>query len=197
MAGWLSIPDTLIDYPVMWTPRDENYYLYKDFNGKKSSLGSLILDTDSFLEPLSTNLIIHGHNNTPANFGGSHEMFGDLDKYEDQAYAKEHPYIYLTTKDCKRKYEVLAVFRSKVFYADEVCFKFYKFFEARTEAEFKDFYDNVKALSVFDTGVEASFGDRFITLSTCAYHTENGRFVVVAKEIETTEIYEPFENKNN
>ena len=50
--------------------------------------------------------------------------------------------------------------------------------------EFDDFYNNIKKLSAYDTGVTAEFGDEFITLSTCAYHTTNGRFVVVGKRIE-------------
>ncbi|MCR5591406.1 MAG: class B sortase [Lachnospiraceae bacterium] len=62
-------------------------------------------------------------------------------------------------------------------------FKYYKFFNAENEEEFNDFYNNIKALSMYDTGVDASYGDEFITLSTCAYHVEDGRFVVVGKRI--------------
>ena len=186
MVGWLKIDDTIVDYPVMWTVRDEDYYLLRDFNGKYSGNGCLILDTDSCMDPLTTNLIIHGHNNP-------HAMFGELDKYKDKEYRDAHPYISLYGKDKERRYEVMAVFKSKVFYVDEICFKYYKFFEADTEEEFNDFYDNVMAMSMYDSGVTASFGDRFLTLSTCSYHVENGRFVVVAKEIESGDEFEPFE----
>ena len=55
--------------------------------------------------------------------------------------------------------------------------------EADTEAEFDDFYDNIMDMALYDTGVKASFGDEFITLSVCAYHVENGRLVVVGKRI--------------
>ncbi|MBR5248331.1 MAG: hypothetical protein IKV27_05250, partial [Lachnospiraceae bacterium] len=72
-------------------------------------------------------------------------------------------------------------------------FKFYNFFQADTEEEFLDFYNNIKALSLYDTGVSASFGDHFITLSTCVYHVTNGRFVVVAKEVESGDTYLPLE----
>ncbi|MBP5152021.1 MAG: class B sortase [Lachnospiraceae bacterium] len=186
MAAWLRIPDTIVDYPVMWTPEDEDFYLLRNFKKKKSGNGCLILDTDSCMEPLTTNLIIHGHNNKGA-------MFGNLSKYEKKEYRDEHPFIYLSGKDYEHAYVVMAAFRSQVFYSTDVCFKFYKFFQADTEEEFKDFYDNVKAMSYYDTGVEASFGDRFLTLSTCSYHTENGRFVVVAKEVEPGDFYEPLD----
>ena len=191
MAAWLKIEGTKIDYPVMWTPRDENYYLYRNFEGKDDNNGCLILDTDSSLDPLTTNLIIHGHNMR------SGAMFGTLTDYEKQDFAKEHNIITLYTKECERRYEVIAVFRSQVYRKTDQVFKFYKFFQADTQEEFDDFYQNIKALSLYDTGVTAEFGDSFITLSTCVYHVEQGRFVVVAKEIETGDWYSTFSETNN
>lgn len=186
MAAWLQIEGTRIDYPVMWTPEDEIYYLYRDFSGQDNKDGCLILDTDSSLNPLTTNLIIHGHNMR------SGSMFGTLTDYEKESYCREHNIIKLYTPECERRYEVLAVFRSQVFKTTYTGFKFYKFFQANTQEEFDDFYNNIKALSLYDTGVEAEFGDHFITLSTCVYHVEQGRFVVVAKEIEPGDSYLPF-----
>ncbi len=177
MAAWLHIPDTNVNYPVMWTPGDETYYLYKHYDGTDNQNGSLLLDTDSSLDPLTTNLIIHGHNMR------SGAMFGNLTDYESQSYYEQHKEMLLYTPDLERTYEVLAVFRSQVFKKKDTVFKFYKFFQADTEEEFNDFYDNIKKLSIYDTGVTAEFGDHFITLSTCVSHVENGRFVVVAKEI--------------
>ena len=72
MAAWLQIPDTNIDYPVMWTPKDETYYLYRAFDGSKNKNGCLLLDDESCVDPLTTNLIIHGHNMK------SGAMFGNL-----------------------------------------------------------------------------------------------------------------------
>ena len=183
MAAWLVVPGTNIDYPVMWTPFDENYYLYKDFNEKENANGCLILDTDSSLNPLTTNLIIHGHNMK------SGAMFGNLTDYEDEDYYNNHKQIILYTRDCQKNYEIIAVFRSQVYKKTDDVFKFYKFFQANTEEEFNDFYDNIKDLSIYDTGVTAEFGDCFLTLSTCVYHVTNGRFVVVAKEVEPGDIY--------
>ena len=187
MAGWLVVPGTVIDYPIMWTPGDENYYLYRDFNKKDNNNGCLILDTDSSLNPLTTNLIIHGHNMK------SGAMFGNLTDYESKEYYQEHKQIILYTEECQRNYEVIAVFRSQVYKKSDDVFKFYKFFEATTEEEFNDFYENIMELSLYDTGVSAEFGDNFITLSTCVYHVTNGRFVVVAKEVEPGDTYLPIE----
>ena len=190
IIGWLSIDGTVIDYPVMQTPDDEEYYLNRGFDKQYSDNGCLIMDTDSNVgvgtkegdylggsDRPSDNLIIHGH--TMKNG----EMFGNLSLYEKEDYAKEHNIIKFDSLYESREYEVIAVFYSQVYYTTDDCFKYYKFFSADNQEEFDDWYDNIKDLSLFDTGVEAKFGDEFITLSVCAYHVENGRLVVVGKRI--------------
>ncbi|MDE5598528.1 MAG: class B sortase, partial [Lachnospiraceae bacterium] len=84
----------------------------------------------------------------------------------------------------KRSYEIIAVFPSQVYKEEDEIFKYYQFYEAENQEEFETFYKNIKELSLYDTGVEASFGDTLLTLSTCAYHVTDGRFVVVAKRVE-------------
>ena len=191
MVAWLCIPDTPIDYPVMWTPADENYYLLRGFDGSSNSNGCLILDTDSCVDPLTTNLIIHGHNMK------SGAMFGTLSDYEKEEFYQDHKTIQLFTEQCLRNYEVIAVFRSQVFKKSDTVFKFYNFFQAATEDEFNDFYSNIKEMSIYDTGVTAEFGDHFLTLSTCSYHVDRGRFVVVAKETESGSDYLPPGSENS
>ncbi len=76
------------------------------------------------------------------------------------------------------------VFRSHVFKAEDVSFKYYQFIDAYSEVEFDSYMKEMAEMSLFDTGVTASYGDQLLTLSTCDYEEENGRFVVVAKRIE-------------
>lgn len=177
MIGWLKISGTEIDYPVMQTMEDEEYYLYRNFFKEKDNNGTLILDTDSDITKTSNNLIIHGHNMK------SGAMFGGLLDFEQEEFAKEHNQIEFCTRDEERKYEIIAVFRSKVYTTEDKVFKYYQFFEAENQEEFDDFYNNIKKLSIFDTGVTAQYGDEFITLSTCVYHTSNGRLVVIGKRL--------------
>jgi len=66
---------------------------------------------------------------------------------------------------------------------EDQVFKYYYFFNAYDEAQFDDWYENIMSLAEYDTGVTAEYGDEFITLSTCSYHVEDGRFVVVGKRI--------------
>jgi sortase B len=90
--------------------------------------------------------------------------------------------IHFDTLYERGEYEIVAVFLSQVYRKSDDIFKYYQFFGADTQAEFDEFYTNIKALALYDTGVSADYGDSFITLSTCAYHTENGRLVVVARK---------------
>ena len=184
MVAWIKIPDTCVDYPVMWTPDDEEYYLRKDFDKKYDKTGTPFLDSESCMYPSSTNLIIYGHNFKDI-------MFHDVLKYEDEEYFKAHPYLYLYGKDYEHVYAVMAAFLSRVYYTTDTCFKYYKLFNAGNEEEFLDFYNNVKELSFYDTGITAGYGDRFVTLSTCSDHLPGGvgRFVLVAKEIEHGDKY--------
>lgn len=187
--GWLRIEDTVIDYPVMQCLEDENYYLSRDFYEEENSNGCLILDNDSNAgvgtkeqeyvngSAPSTNLIIHGHTMK------SGLMFGNLKLYQDKEYGLSHNIICFDSLYEKRTYELIAVFYSKVYYQSDDVFKYYQFFRADTQEEFDDWYNNITNMSLYDTGVVAEFGDEFITLSCCAYHVEDGRFVVVAKRI--------------
>ncbi len=189
-AGWVKIDGTVIDYPVMQTPADEQYYLNRDFDGKYSAYGCIIADTDSVIgsgtaaedytdgtRP-STNIILHGHNMKNGT------MFGGLDKYRDKGYEKSHSIIKFSSLYEDREYEICSVFLSQVYKKNQTdVFKYYQFFNAESEDEFNDFYENIKKLAMYDTGVTASYGDEFITLSVCAYHVDNGRLVVVGKRI--------------
>lgn len=188
-AGWLRIEDTVIDYPVMQCLEDENYYLTRDFFEQENDNGSLLLDNDSHVgvgmkeqeyeggSKPSTNLIIHGHTKKTG------LMFGELDLYQDKEYGLAHNIICFDSLYEKREYELIACFYSQVYYVTDDVFKYYKFFQADTEEEFDDWYNNIKKLSLYDTGVTAEFGDEFITLSCCAYHVKDGRFVVVGRRI--------------
>jgi len=177
LIGWLSIEDMVIDYPVMQCEDDE-YYLHHDFYGNKDKYGCLYVRNMADVDTPDTNFIIYGHNMRDGS------MFGDLDLYQEESFYLEHSMISFDTLYEERTYEIIAVFRSRVYKESEDVFKYYRFYTAGTEEEFDSFYRNVKELSLYDTGVTAEFGDTFLTLSTCAYHVKDGRLAVVAKRVE-------------
>ena len=176
LIGWLKIDDTIIDYPVMQTTNNE-YFLNHNFNQQSDRNGALFLDKDcDVLEP-STNLIIYGHHMKSGN------MFGTLDKYSSEEFYKEHPVIQFDSIYEKGTYEVMYVFRSKIYSEEDVVFKYYQFIDAGSEQEFNSNMQEMASMSLYDTGVTASYGDRLLTLSTCDYYVDDGRFVVVAKRV--------------
>ena len=176
MIGWLKIKGTNIDYPVMQTS-DNEYYLNHNFNQEKDNNGSLFLDCDCVVYPKSTNMIIYGHHMKSGN------MFGNLQKYAKESYYKDHSTISFDTIYEKGTYEVMYVFYSKVYDNDDLVFKYYQFTEANSENEFNYYMEEMKKLSLYDTGVEAKFGDTLLTLSTCDHSQTDGRFAVVAKKV--------------
>ena len=177
MVGWIKIEGTQIDYPVMYTPEDGNFYLHHDFEGKTSRSGVPFIDERCSVGQPGANIIIYGHNMK----NGS--MFGTLDAYKDDAWFQAHPVINYDTLNERGEYEIVAVFQSQVYKKNDDAFKFYNYLGTGTKSEFDDFYDNIKALSLYDTGVEAQFGDTLVTLSTCDYQVDDGRLVIVARQM--------------
>ena len=175
-AGWLTIDGTKIDYPVMQTDNND-YYLSHNYNKENDNNGSLFLDCSCELYPQSTNMIIYGHHMKSGN------MFGNLQKFAKESYYKEHPTISFDTIYEKGTYEIMYVFYSKVYGNDDLVFKYYQFINANSEKEFEYYMSEMEALSLYDTGFTASYGDTLLTLSTCDHSQTDGRFAVVAKRI--------------
>ncbi|MCR5251018.1 MAG: class B sortase [Lachnospiraceae bacterium] len=177
LIGWLKIDDTNIDGPVMQAD-DNEYYLSHNFDRDEDKAGTLFLDSRCDIVRGNDNFIIYGHHLQ------SGRMFSKLGEYESEAYYDKHPYILFDTIYEEGRYQVMYAFRSRVYDADEVVFKYYQFLDAASEEEFYSNLAEMKRLSYYDTGVTAVYGDRLLTLSTCDYNEENGRFVVVAKKIQ-------------
>lgn len=176
LIGWVKIDDTEINYPVMQTVNN-TYYLDHNIEQEYDKNGSIFMDKDCDVLKPSTNLIIYGHHMK------SGKMFGDLDKYSSKSYYEAHPTIQFDTIYEKGTYEIMYVFRSKVYNEDEIVFKYYQFIEANSAEEFYSYMEEMSELSLYDTGVTASYGDRLLTLSTCDSSEPEGRFVVVARRV--------------
>lgn len=177
IIGWLEIEGTTINYPVCQT-NNNDYYLNHNYKKENSSLGSLFLDKDFDLVNGSTNYLIYGHRTTTG------LMFEDLIKYSNEDFYKEHTKIRFTTATEDATYEIISVFYSRVYYKSEKnVFRYYYFVNAKDELEYNDFVTNAKKASIYNIETSASYGDQLLTLSTCEYSQEDGRFAVVAKKI--------------
>lgn len=181
IVGWLEIEGTVLDYPLMHTPDDPEKYLYADFEGNYSKPGTPFMDYRCTLDPPSDNLLLYGHNMKNGT------MFREILSYANKSYWEEHPVIKLTTLYEEREYEVLAAFYDRIYLKSYTGFKFYNFVDAADEAEFENAIAYYKENACYETGVTAEYGDQLITLITCAYHVDNGRFVVVARLVDGAE----------
>ncbi len=174
-VGWISFEDTPLDYPVVQTKDEPEYYLRRSFQKEYSYYGVPFMDYKCDVKT-SDNLIIYGHNMT------NKTMFSAVESYADKEYWQEHRYIKFDTMDEYATYEVVCSFRIDVSNSD---FYFNTYTTFYSESVFNEFMDNAKALATYDTGVTAEYGDKLLTLSTCEYSYEDGRYVVVAKKLET------------
>ncbi len=175
IIGWLEIPNSNISFPVV-QGTDNQYYMTHTYKKENSKDGSIFLDKDYNWDLPSSNLLLYGHNNKNGN------MFQGLLEYKEESYYKEHPTIKFTTVNEDSEYEILSVFLSRVYYKNENdVFRYYYFINAENEEQYNYYIEESKKVSLYDTGKTAKYGDQLLTLSTCEYSQEDGRFVIVAK----------------
>ena len=166
LIGWIKIDGTNINYPVMLG----EYYLKHNFKKQYSDYG-----TPFVIGGITDNTIIYGHNMK------TKTMFYDLTRYSDIEYYKKHKYIEFSTLDSKSTYEIVCVFKT-IAYSNQG-FDYTKYSNFNTPDDFNIFTEKCSNLALYNTEMSVEYGDKLITLSTCEYSRNNGRFVVVAKEV--------------
>ncbi len=177
--GWLTVDGTAIDYPVMYTPKDPQHYLRRNFNGDYDIAGMIFVDGRCSLTPgkVSTNTIIYGHrmkNDT---------MFGPLRYYKDPQFCKEHSTVRFDTLYRPGTYQIFASFLAQAT-SDTSKFVYYDFVQAEDEKDLTDYLANIKKSAIYyDDANAPQYGDEFITLSTCDYYAQDGRLAVMAKRV--------------
>lgn len=176
MIGWIQIEGTSIDYPVMQTPADPNYYLKHDFEKNYTDYGCPFMQADCDALAPSDNLIIYGHNMKDGS------MFANLAKYRNKDFWQNHKTVWFDTELGSYAYEVFAVIHTTVQADDADAFPFYRFVDAASPEEFADYVSACQARALYDTGISAEYGDKLLTLSTCDNITDDGRLLVIANK---------------
>ena len=166
--GWLRISGTKIDYPIMQTKNNPQYYLRRGFDKQYSYLGTPFMDARCDMN-YDNNLIIYGHNMRDG------KMFADILKYQDKTYCQEHNTIYFITPNGVQEFDVVAV--CKVKNDDE----WYGYTCQKDTESFNNLISEIKNKSLYQTNKTVEYGDYFLTLSTCEYSQTNGRLIVIAK----------------
>lgn len=167
VLGWICIPDSPIDYPLLQV-RDNNEYLRRTWDGAPNQAGCIFMECRNSTDLSDFNTLIYGH------YMRNGKMFGSLHSYQEQAYRETHPYVYIVTDEGVRRYEVFAAYE-----ADVVSNTYRLYFE-----------DDVRRQSVLDYYLESSVveselvptvEDHILTLSTCTgTGTYDTRWVVQA-----------------
>lgn len=178
-VGWLHIDNTSVDYPVMFTPDEPEYYLRRAFDKTYSQSGTPFISKDSTID--SDFYIIYGHNMK------NNTMFGTLDYYEKKSFWEETPHISFTTVTEQREYEVFAALETRVLYQDETGYRYYFQVGDLTEEAFNELIGWFKQNALYDTGITLEYGEQIVVLSTCSYHTDNGRFIIAARRTDNAE----------
>lgn len=182
MYGRIKIEGTNIDYPVMFTPEEPNFYSDKNWEKEQCyrKVGTSIW-IDGRTTEESENIIIYGHNSE------TYVMFRTLMDYKDPQYYEEHKYITFDTLYEEGTYEIISVAKAVVYYEKEPPegeYLYYEHIELNSKEEFDAYIQNAKENAYYDIEVTAEYGDKLITLSTCDYWTQNARLIIVAKKID-------------
>ena len=167
--GWIFIEGTRVDYPVMFTPNEEQKYLRKSFSGEYSISGTPFLNDNGGID--FDHLIIYGHNMKNGT------MFSDLEEYLNVDFYNEHSVIEFETAKGLKLYEVFAVVQLKK--TDD----WYAFTNADNDVVYNGIVGDIKARSSIETDVIPKAGQQILTLSTCYGPSDDDRLIVVAAEM--------------
>ena len=174
--AWITIPGTNIDYPVMYSPDRPNYYLSHAFDGSSAKAGVPYLSENC--DPNGSYYLVYGHR---LRIG---TMFSHLVDYEKQSFWESHKEIQFDTRYEERRYVIVFALKTRVFnWGEKDVFKYYNYTSLSSEETFNDYMRQARENALYDTGINVSYGDEILVLSTCYRYIRNGRFVIIAKRI--------------
>ena len=182
LIGWIKMADS-VDYPVLY--RDNSFYMDHDFYGQYSQAGSIFLDARNGMYMNDSAMLIYGHNMR------SGEMFGDLDEYRETKYLCKYPIISLQSawESEPRQYVLISLFDASMNKSDPSYIRIVRTaFE--TDEDKQAFIDEMRARSIYKIPLEADANDQLLTLVTCSYSHDNGRFLLFARQLRDDETEE-------
>ena len=184
VIGWITTGGN-VDYPVLWKENDNDFYMTHDFNRDSDSAGSIFLDKRNVPEMTDDELLVYGHNMR------SGAMFGDLDMYRDEDYLKANPMITLQNayEGEPRKYVYFSMFDASMNSGDRTYIKITQFNFDTPEAK-QEYIDTLLARSMYEMPIDVNADDQIVTLVTCSYSNDNGRFLLTGRALREGETEE-------
>lgn len=167
VVGWIKVPDTVIDYPVMQST-DNKYYLEHDINGKKLKSGSIFMDYRNTPAGENWNTILYGHHMKNGT------MFKDLMKYKKKDFFKKNRVISFDTLYGNSRWEIFSVYITDIYF-DYIQTRF------ETTEEYLGFLNRITNKSLYKSDVKLGENDKILTLSTCTYEFDNARLAIHAR----------------
>lgn len=181
-VGWIKIPGTNIDFPVLQTV-DNDYYMDHNFENKSEYRGAIFMDYRNDAINLDANTIIYGHNSYDGH------VFSDLSQYDDIEFYKEHPVIEFNTLDKYYQWKIYAVFITNQIASEDNGYVFNFIYPHMEGPNFKGYVEELNKRTLYYTGVDIKDGDRILTLSSCIRNLDLSNYrakasiVVVARAV--------------
>ncbi len=173
LYGWITIPGTVINYPVMQA-EDNDYYLNRSYEGKRLKAGAIFADYRNNRDLLKNkNLVLYGHHMT------NNTMFNSLDKYFDRSFFEGNNTVQIYTLDGMFTYKVFAVYETN---------KYYRYIQTSFDNgnDYLTFLKEVEGHSIYKASdVVLTSDSKIITLSTCTNRSDDGRIAVHAVLVDT------------
>lgn len=166
VKGWIYIKDTDVSYPVL-QGKSNDYYLFRTYTKEYLIAGSIFLDSSNNADFMDKHTIVFGHNM----HNGS--MFGSLDKFMDEAYRDEHPYIYILLPNGRwNKYEIFSTYIANI---DDGTFNVFR----ENPDAYETYMNLAEGKNMYKNIAEPTSGERILTLSTCTEDSDDYRRYVI------------------
>ncbi len=169
VIGWIKIPNTKVDYPIL-QGKDNEFYLDRNINKEKSRHGSIFMDYRNVSDGSDRHTIIYGHQTSDGS------MFTSLNKFKDESFLKNNNVFKIKLINNTYTYEIFSA------YVTDTSF-YYIMTNFRSDESFVSYINQLKNKSYFNSDIILSEDDKVLTLSTCSYEFDNARFVIHARMI--------------
>ncbi len=168
--GWITIPNTNIDYPIVQSfSEDDLFYVNHNIDKKKSAAGAIFTQKLNQRDFTDRNTVIYGHNMR----NGS--MFRHLHKFKKEDFFNENRYIYIYTRGHILTYEIIAAYE----YDSRHILNSFDFSNDEVYKEYLEYIQNPKSIYKNIKEYDLTTDDKIVTLSTClANNTPDKRYLV-------------------
>lgn len=179
VTGWLWMADTVVNYPILHSKKNNDEYLYTTYDGRQNSSGSIFTDYRNSAGFTDDNTVLYGHNMK----NGS--MFAILPKLAGQEFYDAHNEFYIMTPEGNRRYEIISVC-----YIDALSSLYDRQFE--TVEDKQNWLNRILKQSTVLAPYTVSVEDSFVMLSTCVSGDDpRARVVAVGRLAEIEPVYVP------